>query len=61
MARGDRQGWVAAQVLRGTEVKPTDIVHDLRSGDGRNVLIAARQFDARGKGRTQRLFRRTVP
>ena len=52
MARGDRQGWVAAQVLRGTEVKPTDIVHDLRSGDGRNALIAARRFDARGEGRT---------
>jgi SAM-dependent methyltransferase len=41
---------VAAQMLRLAEVRPADVVYDLGSGDGRIVLIAARQFDARGVG-----------
>jgi SAM-dependent methyltransferase len=41
---------VAAHMLRLAEVKPSDVVYDLGSGDGRIVLIAARQFDARGVG-----------
>jgi SAM-dependent methyltransferase len=41
---------VAAQMLRLAEVKPADVIYDLGSGDGRIVLIAARQFDARGVG-----------
>jgi hypothetical protein len=41
---------VAAQMLRLAEVKPADVVYDLGSGDGRIVLIAARQFEARGVG-----------
>ena len=41
---------VAAQMLQLAEVKPVDVIYDLGSGDGRIVLIAARQFDARGVG-----------
>jgi hypothetical protein len=41
---------VAAHMLRLADVKPSDVVYDLGSGDGRIVLIAARQFDARGVG-----------
>ena len=41
---------VAAHMLRLADVKPNDVVYDLGSGDGRIVLIAARQFDARGVG-----------
>ena len=41
---------VAAHMLRLAEVTPRDVVYDLGSGDGRIVLIAARQFDARGVG-----------
>ena len=41
---------IAAHMLRLADVKPGDVVYDLGSGDGRIVLIAARQFDARGVG-----------
>jgi SAM-dependent methyltransferase len=37
-------------MLRLADVQPSDVVYDLGSGDGRIVLIAARQFDARGVG-----------
>lgn len=41
---------IAAHMLRLADVQPSDVVYDLGSGDGRIVLIAARQFDARGVG-----------
>ena len=41
---------IAAHMLRLADVKRSDVVYDLGSGDGRIVLIAARQFDARGVG-----------
>src|SRR5262245_45756512 len=41
---------IAAHMLRLADVKPSDVVYDLGSDDGRIVLIAARQFDARGVG-----------
>jgi tRNA A58 N-methylase Trm61 len=41
---------VAIQMLRLAGVGPTDNVWDLGSGDGRLVLLAARQFGARGVG-----------
>ena len=41
---------IAASMLRLADVQPSDVVYDLGSGDGRIVLIAARQFDARGVG-----------
>lgn len=41
---------VAIQMLRLAEVGPADNVWDLGSGDGRIVLLAARQFGARGVG-----------
>jgi predicted TPR repeat methyltransferase len=41
---------VALQMLRLAEVGPADNVWDLGSGDGRIVLLAARQYGARGMG-----------
>ena len=41
---------VAVQMLRLAEVGAADKVWDLGSGDGRIVLLAARQFGARGMG-----------
>ena len=41
---------IAAHMLRLAEVKSSDVVYDLGSGDGRIVIMAARQFDARGVG-----------
>jgi cyclopropane fatty-acyl-phospholipid synthase-like methyltransferase len=36
--------------LQLAEVKPGEKVYDLRSGDGRIVLMSARQFGARATG-----------
>lgn len=41
---------VAIQMLRLADVRAEDTVWDLGSGDGRIVLLAARQFGARGVG-----------
>src|SRR4030095_16691750 len=41
---------IAAHMLRLADGQPSDVVCDLGSGDGRIVLIAARQCDARGVG-----------
>jgi tRNA/tmRNA/rRNA uracil-C5-methylase (TrmA/RlmC/RlmD family) len=41
---------VTRAMLEIAEVKPSDFVLDLGSGDGRIVIVAARQFGARGLG-----------
>ena len=41
---------VVDAMLRVAEVKPTDIVYDLGSGDGRIVITAASKYGARGVG-----------
>jgi SAM-dependent methyltransferase len=41
---------VVSAMLRLADVKPTDIVYDLGSGDGRIVIAAAHDFGARGVG-----------
>ena len=41
---------VVDAMLAGAEVKNTDIVYDLGSGDGRIVIAAARKYGARGVG-----------
>jgi len=41
---------VTVEMLRLAGVKPSDFVIDLGSGDGRIVIIAAKQFGARGLG-----------
>jgi ubiquinone/menaquinone biosynthesis C-methylase UbiE len=41
---------IAAHMLRLAAVKPSDVVYDLGSGDGRIPIMAARQFEARGVG-----------
>ena len=41
---------VVVEMLRLADVKATDIVYDLGSGDGRIVITAARRFGARGVG-----------
>jgi SAM-dependent methyltransferase len=41
---------VVRAMLELAEVKPGDVVYDLGSGDGRIVIIAAREFGARGVG-----------
>ena len=41
---------VVVEILRLAEVGPGDTVYDLGSGDGRIVIIAARDFGARGVG-----------
>ena len=41
---------VVRAMLELAEVKPGDVVYDLGSGDGRIVIIAAKEFGARGVG-----------
>ncbi|HEX2542497.1 MAG TPA: methyltransferase domain-containing protein [Caldimonas sp.] len=41
---------VTLQMLRSADVRPSDFVLDLGSGDGRIVITAARLFGARGLG-----------
>jgi SAM-dependent methyltransferase len=41
---------VVAEMLRLADVKPTDVVYDLGSGDGRVVITAAKRYKARGVG-----------
>jgi SAM-dependent methyltransferase len=41
---------VVDQMLKLLAVKPTDVVYDLGSGDGRVVITAAKRFKARGVG-----------
>ena len=41
---------VVAEILRLARVGPGDTVYDLGSGDGRIVIVAARDFGARGVG-----------
>jgi len=42
--------WVARAMLQLAEVGPEDVVYDLGSGDGRIVIMAAKEFGARGVG-----------
>src|SRR6476620_515796 len=41
---------VVDAMLAGADVKSTDIVYDLGSGDGRIVITAAKKYGARGVG-----------
>jgi SAM-dependent methyltransferase len=41
---------VTREMLKLADVKPSDYLIDLGSGDGRIVIVAARQFGARGLG-----------
>jgi SAM-dependent methyltransferase len=41
---------VVEAMLKGLEVKSTDIVYDLGSGDGRILITAAQKYGARGVG-----------
>jgi SAM-dependent methyltransferase len=41
---------IVTAMLELAEVKPTDVVYDLGSGDGRVVIMAAEKFGARGVG-----------
>ena len=41
---------VVEAMLAGAAVKPTDVVYDLGSGDGRIVITAAKKYGARGVG-----------
>ena len=41
---------VAEEMLRLADVRPTDVVFDLGSGDGRIVILAAQKFGATGVG-----------
>src|SRR5215471_4579810 len=41
---------VVDAMLQLADVKPTDVVYDLGSGDGRIVITAAKQYGARGVG-----------
>src|SRR6185503_13086885 len=41
---------VVDAMLKGLEVKSTDIVYDLGSGDGRILITAAQKYGARGVG-----------
>jgi SAM-dependent methyltransferase len=41
---------VTREMLKLAEVKASDVVIDLGSGDGRIVIVAAKQFGARGLG-----------
>jgi len=43
---------VTVAMLRLVRVQPSDVVLDLSSGDDRIVIAMARQFGARGLGRT---------
>jgi SAM-dependent methyltransferase len=41
---------VVMKMLEMAQVKPSDVVYDLGSGDGRIVILAAQKFGARGVG-----------
>ena len=41
---------VVDRMLEMAEVRPTDVVYDLGSGDGRIVITAAKKYGARGVG-----------
>ena len=41
---------VADQMLKLADIKATDVVYDLGSGDGRVVILAAQKYGARGVG-----------
>jgi tRNA A58 N-methylase Trm61 len=41
---------VVEAMLKGLEVKSTDVVYDLGSGDGRILITAAQKYGARGVG-----------
>src|SRR5436190_1397268 len=41
---------VVEAMLKGLEVKSSDIVYDLGSGDGRILIMAAQKYGARGVG-----------
>ena len=41
---------VVEAMLKLADVKPTDVVYDLGSGDGRIVITAAKKYGARGVG-----------
>jgi SAM-dependent methyltransferase len=41
---------VVEAMLKGAEVKSTDVVYDLGSGDGRILITAAQKYGARGVG-----------
>jgi protein-L-isoaspartate O-methyltransferase len=41
---------IVRDMLQLAEVKPTDVVYDLGSGDGRIPITAAKEFGARGVG-----------
>src|SRR6185436_9979329 len=41
---------VVDAMLKGLEIKNTDIVYDLGSGDGRILITAAQKYGARGVG-----------
>jgi ubiquinone/menaquinone biosynthesis C-methylase UbiE len=41
---------VVAEMLKVVDVKSSDVIYDLGSGDGRIVITAARQYGARGVG-----------
>jgi precorrin-6B methylase 2 len=41
---------IAEQMLKLADVRPGDVLYDLGSGDGRIVILAARQFGARAIG-----------
>ena len=49
-------GWVPTpmkavyNMLAIAEVKPTDVVYDLRSGDGRIAVVAVKEFGAKVVG-----------
>jgi len=51
---------VVDRMLEMAEVRPTDVVYDLGSGDGRIVITAAQKYGARGVGLEldQKLVRR---
>ncbi len=41
---------IVETMLDAAQVKPTDVVYDLGSGDGRIVIMAAQKYGARGVG-----------
>ncbi len=41
---------IVETMLEAAQVKPTDVVYDLGSGDGRIVIMAAQKYGARGVG-----------
>ena len=53
--------YIVREMLELADVTPRDVVYDLGSGDGRIVIMAAKEFGARGVGIEidQRLIRRS--